>query len=93
MRNDVSKQTILAQLLQYFLPAVGALLIQFNSALRDVFFDPVGRFLRQNASKVKKALLVRKAVNDLGEALLAAMYMGTIRIFRWSRRRWFCREG
>ena len=71
MRNDVSKQTMLGKLLQYFFPAVSALFIQFSSALLDVLFDPVGRFPRQNASKVKKASLVREAVYDLGEAFLA----------------------
>ena len=71
MRNDVSKQTMLGKLLQYFLPAMGALLLQSSSAPLDVLFDPVGRFPRQNASKVKKASLVRKSVDDLGKALLA----------------------
>ena len=71
MRNDVSKQTMLGKLLQYFLPATGALLIQFSSAFPDVLFDPIGRFPRQNASKVKKASLVRESVDDLGKALLA----------------------
>ncbi len=71
MRNDVSKQTMLGKLLQYFLPAMGALLIEFSSAPPHVLFDPVGRFPRQNASKIEKASLVRESVYDLGEAFLA----------------------
>ncbi len=67
----MSKQTILAQLLQYFLPAIGAFFIHLSSSLPDVLFDPVGRFPRQNASKAKKASLVRESVYDLGKALLA----------------------